>query len=211
MERNITKQEIVRLISNRKVLILDIGSHDGTDSALIASHFDDVEVHCFECDPRNIELWKAEVHPEYMKLHEHALGDIRYAGILHKSEGRNHASSSLFPPKTHKDIFPDVAFNEQCIVDVYTLDFFFNKLLKPRIIDLAWIDVNGAEGDVVKGGIETLTYYTRWLHIEFSDKELYEGQVSKAELIALLPSFEVVEEYGFRGNFGNLLMKNKNL
>lgn len=210
MTRNITKQEIMSLITNRKVLILDIGSYDGTDSALIASHFEDVEVHCFECDPRNIELWKAKGHPGCIWLYPYAIGAINSYGILHLSEGRNHASSSLLSPNTHIDLFPEISFNKDEAVDVVCLDTWFASL-KPRIIDLAWIDVNGAEGDVVKGGIDTLTYYTRYVHIEFSDKELYEGQVSKQQLIYLLPSFEVIEEYGFQGNFGNLLMKNKNL
>lgn len=180
MERNITKQEIVSLISKKKVLILDIGSYDGTDSALIASHFDDAEVHCFECDPRNIELWKSKGWPEYMKLWECALGATDTYATLHKSRGRNHASSSILKPKTHLDLFPDVDFPDWSPVLRFKLDSWFTEI-KPRTIDLAWVDVNGAEGDVVKGGIDTLTYYTRYLHIEFSDKELYDGQVSKAE------------------------------
>lgn len=209
MERNITKQEIVSLISKKKVLILDIGSYDGTDSALIASHFDDAEVHCFECDPRNIKLWKSKGWPEYMKLYECAVGAGKQRANFYVSHGRKNNSGSLRTPKSHKELFSDVSFDTVARVPVITLDYWYKHL--SRVIDLAWIDVNGAEGDVVKGGIDTLTYYTRYLHIEFSDKELYEGQVSKAELIAMLPSFEVLEEYGFQGNFGNLLLKNKNL
>lgn len=210
MEREISKQEIARLLSSEKKLILDIGCHDGRDGAVLASLFD-CEVHCFECDPRAIELWKSKDYNGNMKLWECALSNENYYKRLHLSNGRNNASSSLLKPKNHLDLFEDVTFEESLfVVQTMTLDSWF-EFIKPRIIDFIWADVNGAEGDLIKGGIETLTNYTRYLYIEFSNKELYEGQLTKEELLLLLPSFYEIGEYNYKGNFGNVLLKNRNL
>jgi hypothetical protein len=68
--------------------------------------------------------------------------------------------------------------------------------------DLIWADVQGAEGDLVDGGAETLAQ-TRFFYTEFSDREWYEGQVSFADLAANLPSFEVVEKFEMDALFRN--------
>ena len=46
-------------------------------------------------------------------------------------------------------------------------------------VDLIWADIQGAEGEMVRGGLETLSR-TRYLYTEFSDDELYEGQATLA-------------------------------
>lgn len=211
MTSELSHQEISNLITSERPVVLDIGCHDGRDGIGICKLLNNPELHAFECDERNIRLFKDQHHPGWSELWPVAISDRDGFAVFNMSEGRNNASGSIRNPAAHFHIFPDVKFNTVDTVECMKLDTWYNNVLHPRIIDFTWADVNGAEGKLIAGGIETLTYYTKYLYIEFSDKELYAGQPTKAELIAMLPGYEVIGEYNFKGNFGNLLMKNKNL
>ena len=79
-------------------------------------------------------------------------------------------------------------FNE---VDLITLDSFCEGRGIERI-DFIWADIQGAEGDMVRGGRQTLAR-TRYLYTEYSDEELYENQATLKEILELLPDFRVIE------------------
>ena len=222
MENEISKKEIRNLISESCPLILDIGCYDGSDGADIAALFGCAEVHCFECDPRSIKLFK-EHHSDNsdLFLHEFALGKVNGKIGFYQSDSptRRHyldqtswsASSSTKEPKKHLSLFPDVTFPKKIKVECQTLDFWYEKNIDDEVIDFIWADVNGGEGDLILGGLKTLNNKTRFIYIEFSDKELYENQVTQQTILDMLFNFELVEVYNFRGNFGNLLLKNKTL
>ena len=64
----------------------------------------------------------------------------------------------------------------------YFNNFFRNNMLSNGLVshnllapDFLWIDVQGAEYNVLRGGIETLKK-TKAIYTEYSLKELYEGQ-----------------------------------
>ena len=61
----------------------------------------------------------------------------------------------------------------------------------PGPIDFIWADMQGAEATLATGGAKTLAR-TRYLYCEYSDQELYEGEPTLAQLLDLLPDFEVV-------------------
>ena len=46
----------------------------------------------------------------------------------------------------------------------------------------------------------------KYLYTEYCDAELYDGEVGRDALCAMLPGFEMVEDYG-----GDVLLKNKSL
>ncbi len=68
------------------------------------------------------------------------------------------------------------------------------------------MDVQGAEADVIAGGMQTVSN-TRFIYTEYSDRELYEGQLSLRAILDLLPSFEVAAHYP-RDVEGDVLLKN---
>jgi hypothetical protein len=70
-------------------------------------------------------------------------------------------------------------------------------------IDFIWMDVPGAEADVIAGAANALAK-TRFLYTDYSNTETYEGQPSLDKLLALLPSFKVVFKYA-----GDVLLKNR--
>lgn len=221
----ISKEYIADLIGGgRESLILDIGSYDGRDARELKKILPGSDIHCFEVDPRSADLFRRRnlfTLGTDFHLWTFALGkeDGSVNFYQSDSETRRHysdqnewsASSSLKKPKNHLQLFPDVNFKKIISIKVVQLDRFYFQTLYPRIIDFIWCDVNGAEEDVIRGGLNTLMNRTRFLYIEFSDNELYEGQITKDELLRLLPDFEVLEVYNFRGNFGNILLRNKQL
>ena len=85
------------------------------------------------------------------------------------------------------------------------------KQFNHKYINFIWADINGAEEDLILGGLNTLRDNTKFLYIETSDKELYEGEINKQRLLELLPEFELIDTFNDLGNFCNILLKNKNL
>lgn len=222
--KDLSKTQIAKLIKSDNPLILDVGCYDGRDGAGIAVHFDRCEVHCFEADPRSAYLFmRLYGQNKKLHLHQYALTDVDGEVEFYQSDSktRRHfetqtswsASSSIRKPKTHLELFTDVYFENKIKVRGMKLDTWFFRdihLYDPKKkIDFVWCDVNGGEGDFIRGGIHALNEYTKFLYIESSDKELYEGQITKDELLLLLPAFDLIGEYNYAGNFGNLLLKNK--
>ena len=71
------------------------------------------------------------------------------------------------------------------------------------------MDVQGAEGDVIEGGREILKR-TRYLYTEYSDKELYEGELTLQQILSTLPGeWKVLKKYE-RRNDGDVLLRNLN-
>lgn len=211
---DISKEEIKSLINTANPVILDIGSYDGGDASELSDLYNGCEIHCFEADPIVQDLWhNMNDFNRDMTLYHTAIGSFdapTYFNQSHSTKRKhNNASGSLYSPKTHLELFPDVLFENKCKVMCFRLDTWAEEVLRGKIVDFAWVDVNGAEKEVIIGGIETLKN-TRYLYIEFSDKELYHGQITKAEILSLMPWFKEVGVYNFEGNFGNILLKNDN-
>lgn len=231
-ETELSKKDIANLILEGKdeyylPCILDVGTYDGEDSRELARALDRVSMfHCFEADKRNHDLFLMlnKINRIVFNLYPIALGN--YDGevdfYLSDSDTRQHypntvwsASSSLKEPNYHLELFKDVKFENKISVDCLKLDTLKKIIFKPpQVIDFIWCDINGAEEDFILGGINTLQNHTRYLYIEFSDKELYKGQITKSRILELLPNFELIGIYNFPKdleNFGNLLLKNKTL
>jgi 2-O-methyltransferase len=169
-------------------VFLELGSHLGTDTAWL-SELPDVTIHAFEPDPRNEQPSRANV-----MLHRAAVADRDGRGSLILSlEYAGHPwtySSSIKRPKNHLRRYP-VTFGDAVDVELCTLDTFFRDH-QLDVVDFVWADVQGAEREVITGGLHTLSR-TRYFYTEYSDDELYEGQPTLAEILELLPDFRVVE------------------
>lgn len=195
----ITKQELLKLIDRDNPVILDVGAYDGTDSYEFAEL--GCTVYCFE--PIHANRMKMRLHKNIF-IHPYAIGAVETITEF-KYCSTHQQSGSLLEPKNHLTIWPDIKFDTTEVVKVQPLDHWFAMF--GRDIDLIWVDVNGSEGDLVRGATETFKN-TRFLFIESSDKELFEGQIKTDELLAMLPGWELLGVYNSLGNFGNLLLKN---
>lgn len=169
---------------------LELGAHTGTDTDWMAA-LPNVTLHAFEPDPRNQQPPRANV---VMNRTAVADRDGRSPFLLSREGwGREWTySSSIKQPKNHLQHYP-VTFGETIEVETVTLDTYCRKR-GLDVIDFIWADIQGAEGEMIRGGRETLAR-TRYLFTEYSDHELYEGQVTLEQILAELPGFRVVELY----------------
>ena len=203
---DIDKKYLATLLPDCKNVI-EIGSYNGKDAHEL-SYVLNCDINCFEPDKDNVEKIRG-LQNNRLIIWPYALGAWHGKAPFVKS--KNHpASHSMRAPLKHKDIFPAIKFSRQSnMVNVTTLDSWHRVALQGEIIDLIWCDVNGAESDVIKGGTAVLSV-TKYLYIEFQEVELFKGAMSRECTLLRLPEFELVGEYNFEGNYGNLLLKNKN-
>jgi len=167
---------------------LELGAHDGSDTAWMAS-VPGVTVHAFEPDPRN----RPPPRPNVV-LNRAAVSDRdgRAPFLLSKTGWGvewTH-SSSLRRPKEHLHRYP-VTFGETVEVETVALDTYRARA-GLGAVDFVWADIQGAEGDMIRGGPATFAR-TRYLFTEYSDDELYEGQATLSDILAGLPGFRVVD------------------
>jgi 2-O-methyltransferase len=177
---------------------LEIGSHCGTDTAWMAE-LCNVTIHAFEPDPRNQQLARHNVvqHREAIADHDGRAGfTLSRAGW---GQEWTH-SSSIKKPKNHLERFP-VTFGETIEVEAITLDTFCRRE-QLGVIDFIWADIQGAEGEMIRGGAETFAR-TRYLYTAYSDDELYEGQVTLREIVDMLHEFRVLEVWPDNVLLGN--------
>ena len=167
---------------------LELGAHQGTDTAWMAE-IPDVIIHAFEPDPRNHQAPRHN-----MTLHCAAIAERDGRGSLILSQqgwGQEWThSSSIKQPKNHMQRFP-VTFGEAVEVELVALDTFYQEQGLDAI-DFIWADIQGAEGEMIRGGRRALAR-TRYLYTEYSDDELYENQVTLKEIVEMLPDFRVLE------------------
>jgi FkbM family methyltransferase len=114
-----------------------------------------------------------------------------------------YGSSSIRKPKLVTEVWNQMTFYQDSVQSV-SLDYFVqSKGLNDRIIDFIWADIQGAEIDLIRGGENTFQN-VKYFYTEYSNSELYEGQVFLSDICNLLPEFEIVEDYK-----GDVLLKNK--
>ena len=203
---------------NNESIFFEIGSHFGVDT----KEFINVtkNLHCFEPDHRNIEIFKQLNLP--IILNEYAISDFDGISKFYVSSGNVYeskygptndelinqndwsASSSLMTPKNHIEKTPWVKFENTIEVKTKKIETYCleNKIKK---IDFIWMDVQGAELNIIKGMGE-FKNNINYIYTEYSDEELYEGQGTKEQIIDLLgPNLNVIFDFG-----GDILLKNKN-
>ena len=210
-------EELRALLGRPDPVILDVGCNDGQHSAWFLELFPGARVYAFEPDPRAAKAFRATVRSERAKLFEIAVAARDGTATFHASDGLPdpkvadlypegwHQSGSLRRPgRSHQELYPWCRFERTFEVQTRRLDgWCSDEGVGP--IDLVWADVQGAEGDLVEGGREALAR-TRYFYTEYDDNELYEGQLSLAQLVKLLPEFEIVRRYRW-----DVLLRNRRL
>ena len=194
-----------RLLLSRDPVILECGANSGTDTLVFLEQWPTARVTCFEPEPRAIEQWKETVTSPRATLVEVALAATDGTATFHRSSGRPpsapddlqepwNQSGSIRRPTGHLEVWPWVRFEETITVETRSLDSWAAEH-GVGDVDLIWADVQGAEGDLVQGGLRTLDR-TRYLYIETTPAtEWYEGEVTTDELLAMLPGWRVLAHF----------------
>lgn len=209
-------KEIQELVCKSNPTLLDIGSNDGSQTNAFLEAFPNCRVFAFEPDPRAIRKWRRNVVSSRATLVETALGaqdgvarffasDGVQPGHEDNPESINQGydqSGSLREPWKHLELSPWVKFDRTIDVDVKTLDGWAaeNGI---RHVDFIWADVQGAEGDLISGGLQTLNR-TRYFYTEYSNYEEYRGQITLREIMELLAeNFDLEVLWDFDALFRN--------
>ena len=194
--------KIKQFIENLDIKVfVEIGAHFCTDTQDFRKMHPEARIVCFEPDPRNIEVIKKLGNDKICELYELALSNTNDPMDFHLSSGKyddplNLAcdwsfSSSLKKPTGHLEQHRWITFPNTVKVQCTKLDDF--EPLKNTKIDFMWVDVQGAEDLVFSCAQETLKN-TQYVYTEFSDFQLYEGQLNLTKLLALFGSeWEIVQ------------------
>lgn len=107
-------------------------------------------------------------------------------------------SSSLRQPTHHLQRSPEITFDQRTVgclrLDDWMTLFATGYDLFTRF-DFAWIDVQGAQRDVIAGGFRVLDI-TPLIYIELHNTPEYEGEPTFEELCALLPNHTPRARFG---------------
>ena len=190
-------------------VIVELGAFGGEDSEWMRKACNDTHAInvMVEPDHRNCEIIRQYRRGVRTVLIEAAIADYTgmidfYTSVDERCDGGRAGSGSIRNPAPHEKLFPEIAFREPQKVMCWSLDHLEASLRIPQI-DLLWVDIQGAEREMIAGGQSALEQ-VRYLFIEAEETELYEGQALREELLGLLPRFEVI------GNFDyNLLLRHR--
>lgn len=202
LDRDGIKAEHLREILTRDdPLILEIGANDGEHTEWMLGLFPRCEIHCFEPEPRAATRFRERMRGRSnVFLHPIALGnEVGFAKFYRSSTGSLapgefptgwDGSGSLRPPSGHLQRHPEITFDHVAEVEVQKLDNWICSLPGERRIDFVWMDVQGAEADVLLGAANTLGRISA-IYTEYSNIELFAGQRPLCELRRMLSDFRV--------------------
>jgi FkbM family methyltransferase len=197
------------LISTASPVILDIGANDGGTSASFLRLFPGGKVYAFEPDPRALSRFKSriavgQIDSKNCVLFEGAVSCASGFLPFYQSQGTNpnlqwyetgwDLSGSLKRPLNSAlpDV-PSITFESTIQVPVTSLDeWAVDKHI--RRIDLMWIDVQGAELDVLKGATKLLSQ-TEFIFLECGEQMAYEGQATLQQLVEQLSRHTLIHKY----------------
>jgi FkbM family methyltransferase len=207
-----------RLLGKEDPIILEIGCNDGAHTQWFLELFSEARICCFEPDPRARERFRNRMGgiEGKVRLFDVAISDNDGETEFYLSDGLPDErlakdypagwdqSGSIRKPKKHLEVFDWCRFDKTIRVQTRKLDTWCREEGIERV-DFIWADVQGAEADLIRGGRVTLEK-TRYLYTEYSNDELYEGQLDLKGLLALIPDFRVVCRYN-----GDVLLTNTRL
>ena len=210
ISKPIADDELLYLLNRDDPYIIECGAHDGRDTERFLKLFPRCRIIAFEPDPRPINrlhppgfLARVGNDPR-TRLIEVAVGDKEGTAILYRSSGTppkqvvddwDH-SSSLRRPTGHLEWSPWCTFpqEKEIEVQVITLDKLFedladwsgglhtHKIINGRPFDLIWIDVQGGQEALIKGGASTIKQ-SRYVFIECHKTPMYDGEPTQIELV----------------------------
>jgi len=200
MTDNQLNKNLVRQYCNTDTpTIFEIGCADGRDTEEFIKTFIDLDfkLYCFEPYEPNVMEFRNVIKDNRVKLYQVAIGDIDGEVDFNVSLNNNLYSSSLKEPgdalfNTWSWLFPNKFSFGKTKVKSITLDTF-TKENNIELIDFVWLDCQGAEDLVIKGGKQTFKNKVRYLYTEYSNQEIYKGEPSLDKILSMLSTYSLIE------------------
>lgn len=187
---------LARFLDRRAPLVIfEVGACEGEDTIRLSRHFPNARIYAFEPLPENAAKVRSNLEKhgvEAAEVFELALSDTTGTTTFHVSSGHpehlprtedwdyGNKSSSLLPPKQHIALVPWIAFDRAIEVETMRLDEFCVEHAVDTV-DLAFLDVQGAELMVLRGAGASLRRI-RAIWMEVAAVELYQGQPLAGEV-----------------------------
>jgi len=169
--------------------ILDIGSRDACQSLELSDWFPNSTIHCFEPVPETANWCRGNIKDkENILFYQKAIGSIDGSVKFHKVVNGNIGASSLYRTNSehhHGRTWAQEEIEVQCVRG----DSFLKENAISQI-DLIWMDVQGAEIEVLDSFGSNLENI-KAIHSEVGLDKIYEKSTVKRELINFM------EEKGF--------------
>ena len=217
-------QLIKELIKKNDPLIIEIGAHFGEDTLRLLETFPNAEIHSFEPDSRNYSIFEKVVNNNRVKLYKFALSNKRGKEQLFRSFSDE--KIEIVPGKydfisleeyinekldgsgasSLKTGFSDT-LSEQYYVNTQRFDTWYSDNQIGEI-DFVWIDVQGAERDVING-MGDMIKQIKYIWMEYGEDQ-YQDAMTRQETIELLDSnfFDVITYLSSLERKGDLVFKN---
>lgn len=202
------RDEIIKILKDVEFpVIVEAGACHAEDSQMLtyAANRRENLIHILiEPDPENCEVIRNNgLNVKGRRLIEGAIGNtssIRGFNRAIEIETGYRFCGSLLKPR--EDAFSQMSFDETVEVRCYTLDEIFEQQNLSHI-DLLWVDIQGAEREMILGGQLALSK-TRYLFIEVVDEPEYAGQATGSELLSLLNDWSIIGDFE-----GDMLLRNE--
>lgn len=179
--------------------ILDLGANEGQFAEFIRTVFPKANIICFEplysCFKVLSDKFNNDSSIEFLNI---ALGDFNGQFEMYSNDF-SPSSSLLKMKQEHITNFP---FTEKAKIEnikVKTLDSIADDLILNKEV-LVKIDVQGFEGNVLKGGMKFFATIPKIVIIETSIVELYENEMSFGDIYDIFLSLG----YKYAGNMNQL-------
>ncbi len=220
---NIFKQ----LLQKENPIIIEVGAHYGEDSIKFLNTFKDLKLYCFEPDPRNITVIKNYIKDTRLHLFEYALFNQDFSVLPFYQSYESKVKEFLFKKyawikrtdyikwrlnrsgaSSLKQGHIFVKDAPKIYVKTKRLDTWLTEQ-QILAVDLIWIDVQGAEKEVIEG-FGKYKDNIKYLWTEYGETT-YEGGLNRKQTIILLQklNFGLISKYSDKTPQGNLLFKNK--
>lgn len=216
---------IKNLLKKENPTIVEIGAHYGEDSLRFLEAFRDIQLFCFEPDPRNIAIFKKYVNDSRVKLFEIALSSDKGTSTFYQAYQEykldripskydwidkkdyigkhlnNSGASSLKKGYSH-------VLNEQIEVNTERYDTWCEENSVDSV-DFVWMDVQGAERDVIDGMGDKIQNI-KFMWMEYGE-DAYEDGMSRSDTLLLMRNkgFAEVRRHSNPGAKGDILFINR--
>jgi len=187
-------------------VIFEIGCHMGIDTEKISNIVKTNNYHCFDPDPRNAKIMEERnLNVVYNKI---GISDVDGYTDFYLSTGHPNvffgdkllddndwsASSSIKKPKLHYNWSPWCKFLPPITIRTMRVDTYC-KINNINSIDFVWMDVQGAEIEVLKS-FGNILQSTKFIYTEYSNLELYEGSPNKEEIMKINEKWKIIHDFG---------------
>ncbi len=202
------------IAKNHNNVVLELGAGEGDTSQailnLLAGTKTPFKFHFFEPNielvPEIIEKTKYFLN-SFPDVHLFNEGISMVSGriMFYKAEKPNSFLSSTRQPKLITTQHPETVFTESQVDGISLDDHMQRSGLRNTAVDFIFMDMQGAEVDLIRGASNTLLN-TKYIFTKYSNTELYNGQGSIHKIFKTLRGFDIISHFE-----GAVLLKNKHI